>query len=131
MRIGVSARVQAVAAVFRIAQRCIGYPGKVATADLGCFYRAPRTGLQVALNTSLGIMKQVRRFMRWIRIAAVQVEQIDDSQFKLVYHVRLYEMQSLVSAHTRIPWKPGVYDDAYPTQLHPLLQRRLVRNIQA
>jgi NADH-quinone oxidoreductase subunit C len=50
----------------------------------------------------------------YVHLSAIScVDWPDDNQFELVYHVWSYEMQSLVSAHTRIPREPGVYLSVY------------------
>lgn len=50
----------------------------------------------------------------YVHLSAIScVDWPEDKEFELVYHVWSYEMQSLVSAHTRIPRGPARYVSVY------------------
>lgn len=60
------------------------------------------------------LLELLRGRASYVHLSAIScVDWIDDNEFELVYHVWSYEMQSLVSAHTRIPRDPGVYISVY------------------
>lgn len=50
----------------------------------------------------------------YVHLSAIScVDWPKEKQFELVYHLWSYEMQSLVSAHTRIAREPGIYLSVY------------------
>ncbi|MEA3276191.1 MAG: NADH-quinone oxidoreductase subunit C [Pseudomonadota bacterium] len=60
------------------------------------------------------LLELLRGRASYVHLSAIScVDWIDDNQFELVYHVWSYELQSLVSAHTRIPRDPGAYISVY------------------
>jgi NADH-quinone oxidoreductase subunit C len=65
------------------------------------------------------LLELLRGRASYVHLSAIScVDWIDDGEFELVYHVWSYELQSLVSAHTRIPRETGLYIsvyDIYPT----------------
>jgi len=68
-----------------------------------------------ALATLLELLQGKASFVHLSAISCV--DWIEQEQFELVYHLWSYEMNVLVSAHTRIPRDPGVYlsvFDLYP-----------------
>lgn len=64
-----------------------------------------------ALPALLALLRGRASFVHLSAISCVDWP--DDDAFELVYHVWSYEMQSLVSAHTRIAREPGVYVSVY------------------
>jgi NADH-quinone oxidoreductase subunit C len=72
--------------------------------------------IRVDLNADAvpALLELLRGRASYVHLSAITcVDWIDEGQFELVYHVWSYEMQSLVSAHTRIPRDPGVYISVY------------------
>ena len=60
------------------------------------------------------LLELLRGRASYVHLSAIScVDWPDDGEFELVYHVWSYEMQSLVSAHTRIPREPGAYISVY------------------
>jgi len=73
-----------------------------------------RLRVDVAADALPALLELLRGRASYVHLSAIScVDWIDDGQFELVYHVWSYEMQSLVSAHTRIPRDPGVYISVY------------------
>ncbi|MGA7981506.1 MAG: NADH-quinone oxidoreductase subunit C [Chromatiaceae bacterium] len=72
--------------------------------------------IRVDLNADAlpALLELLRGRASYVHLSAITcVDWIDEDQFELVYHVWSYELQSLVSAHTRIPRDPGVYISVY------------------
>lgn len=60
------------------------------------------------------LLELLRGRASYVHLSAIScVDWLEDQQFELIYHVWSYELQSLVSAHTRIPRDPGVYISVY------------------
>jgi len=60
------------------------------------------------------LLELLRGRASYVHLSAITcVDWIDEGEFELVYHVWSYELQSLVSAHTRIPREPGTYISVY------------------
>jgi NADH-quinone oxidoreductase subunit C len=64
-----------------------------------------------SLHTLLGLLRGRASFVHLSAISCV--DWIDAGEFELVYHLWSYEMNTLLSAHTRIPRDPGVYISVY------------------
>lgn len=64
-----------------------------------------------ALHTLLELLRGRASFVHLSAISCV--DWIDEEEFELVYHIWSYEMNTLVSAHTRIPREPGIYISVY------------------
>lgn len=69
-----------------------------------------------ALPTLLELLQGKASYVHLSSISCV--DWIETDEFELVYHLWSYEMQSLVSVHTRIPRDPGVYVSVYDL-FHP------------
>jgi NADH-quinone oxidoreductase subunit C len=72
--------------------------------------------IRVDLNADAlpALLELLRGRASYVHLSAIScVDWIDEGQFELVYHVWSYELQTLVSAHTRIPRDPGVYISVY------------------
>jgi NADH-quinone oxidoreductase subunit C len=77
-----------------------------------------RVRVDVAPDALPALLELLQGHASYVHLSAIScVDWIDDGEFELVYHVWSYEMQSLVSAHTRIPRKPGVYISVYDIYL--------------
>lgn len=73
-----------------------------------------RLRVDVAPDALPALLELLRGRASYVHLSAITcVDWIDQGEFELVYHVWSYEMQSLVSAHTRIPREPGVYISVY------------------
>ncbi len=73
-----------------------------------------RVRVDVAPDALPALLELLQGHASYVHLSAITcVDWIDDGEFELVYHVWSYEMQSLVSAHTRIPREPGVYISVY------------------
>jgi len=73
-----------------------------------------RLRVDVAADALPALLELLRGRASYVHLSAIScVDWPKDGQFELVYHVWSYEMQSLVSAHTRIPREPGVYISVY------------------
>jgi NADH-quinone oxidoreductase subunit C len=60
------------------------------------------------------LLELLRGRASYVHLSAIScVDWIDEGELELVYHVWSYELQSLVSAHTRIPREPGAYISVY------------------
>jgi NADH-quinone oxidoreductase subunit C len=60
------------------------------------------------------LLELLRGRASYVHLSAIScVDWPDDNQFELVYHVWSYEMQALVSAHTRIPRDTARYISVY------------------
>jgi NADH-quinone oxidoreductase subunit C len=60
------------------------------------------------------LLELLRGRASFVHLSAITcVDWIEEGQFELVYHVWSYEIQTLVSAHTRIPREPGRYISVY------------------
>lgn len=73
-----------------------------------------RLRVDVAPDALPALLELLRGRASYVHLSAITcVDWIDQGELELVYHVWSYEMQSLVSAHTRIPREPGVYISVY------------------
>ena len=73
-----------------------------------------RLRVDVDADALPALLELLRGRASYLHLSAIScVDWPDDGEFELVYHVWSYEMQSLVSAHTRIPRDPGVYISVY------------------
>jgi NADH-quinone oxidoreductase subunit C len=73
-----------------------------------------RLRVDVAADALPALLELLRGRASYVHLSAITcVDWIEEGEFELVYHVWSYEMQSLVSAHTRIPRDPGVYISVY------------------
>ena len=73
-----------------------------------------RLRVDVAADALPALLELLRGRASYVHLSAIScVDWPDDDAFELVYHVWSYELQSLVSAHTRIPREPGVYISVY------------------
>ena len=73
-----------------------------------------RLRVDVAADALPALLELLRGRASYVHLSAITcVDWMDQGQFELIYHVWSYEMQSLVSAHTRIPRDPGVYISVY------------------
>jgi NADH-quinone oxidoreductase subunit C len=73
-----------------------------------------RLRVDVAADALPALLELLRGRASYVHLSAITcVDWINEGQFELIYHVWSYEMQSLVSAHTRIPREPGVYISVY------------------
>jgi NADH-quinone oxidoreductase subunit C len=73
-----------------------------------------RVRVDVAPDALPALLELLQGRASYVHLSAIScVDWIDQGEFELVYHVWSYEMQSLVSAHTRIPRDPGVYLSVY------------------
>jgi NADH-quinone oxidoreductase subunit C len=73
-----------------------------------------RVRVDVPADALPALLELLQGRASYIHLSAIScVDWIEEDQFELVYHVWSYEMQSLVSAHTRIPRDPGVYISVY------------------
>ncbi len=73
-----------------------------------------RVRLDVAPDALPTLLALLQGRASYVHLSAIScVDWIDANEFELVYHVWSYEMQSLISAHTRIPREPGVYISVY------------------
>ncbi len=64
-----------------------------------------------SLHTLLELLRGRASFVHLSAISCV--DWIGAGEFELVYHLWSYEMNTLLSAHTRIPREPGVYISIY------------------
>ena len=64
-----------------------------------------------SLHTLLELLRGRASFVHLSAISCV--DWIDEGEFELVYHLWSYEMNTLLSAHTRIPREPGAYISIY------------------
>ena len=75
---------------------------------------ARRMRVDVAADALPALLELLRGRASYVHLSAITcVDWIDEGEFELVYHVWSYELQSLVSAHTRIPREPGRYISVY------------------
>jgi NADH-quinone oxidoreductase subunit C len=73
-----------------------------------------RLRVDVAADALPALLELLRGRGSYVHLSAITcVDWIDEGQFELVYHVWSYEMQSLVSAHTRIPRERSAYISVY------------------
>ena len=73
-----------------------------------------RLRVDVAADALPALLELLRGRASYVHLSAIScVDWIDAGQFELVYHVWSYELQSLVSAHTRIAREPGTYISVY------------------
>ena len=73
-----------------------------------------RLRVDLAADALPALLELLRGRASYVHLSAIScVDWIADQEFELVYHVWSYELQSLVSAHTRIPREPGVYISVY------------------
>jgi len=73
-----------------------------------------RLRVEVASDALPALLELLRGRASFVHLSAIScVDWIDAGQFELVYHCWSYEIQSLVSVHTRIPREPGVYISVY------------------
>lgn len=73
-----------------------------------------RLRVDVASDALPALLALLRGRASYVHLSAIScVDWPDDDEFELVYHVWSYEMQSLVSAHTRVPRAPGIYLSVY------------------
>lgn len=73
-----------------------------------------RLRVDVAADALPALLELLRGRASYVHLSAITcVDWIEEGEFELVYHVWSYELQSLVSAHTRIPREPGVYISVY------------------
>jgi NADH-quinone oxidoreductase subunit C len=73
-----------------------------------------RLRVDVAADALPALLELLRGRASYVHLSAIScVDWMAEGQFELVYHVWSYEMQSLVSAHTRIPREPGHYISVY------------------
>jgi len=64
-----------------------------------------------SLHTLLELLRGRASFVHLSAISCV--DWIEEGEFELVYHLWSYEMNTLLSAHTRIPREPGAYISIY------------------
>jgi NADH-quinone oxidoreductase subunit C len=75
---------------------------------------ARRMRADVAADALPALLELLRGRASYVHLSAITcVDWIDEGEFELIYHVWSYELQSLVSAHTRIPRDPGRYISVY------------------
>jgi NADH-quinone oxidoreductase subunit C len=75
---------------------------------------ARRLRADVAADALPALLELLRGRASYVHLSAITcVDWIEDGEFELVYHVWSYELQTLVSAHTRIPREPGRYISVY------------------
>jgi NADH-quinone oxidoreductase subunit C len=73
-----------------------------------------RLRIDVEASALPALLELLRGRASYVHLSAIScVDWPDEGQFELVYHVWSYELQSLVSAHTRIAREPGVYLSVY------------------
>ena len=83
--------------------------------DVGVSQRGPRrTRLDVAADALPALLELLKGRAGFVHLSAIScVDWPDDREFELIYHLWSYELQLLVSAHTRIAREPGVYVSVY------------------
>jgi NADH-quinone oxidoreductase subunit C len=75
---------------------------------------ARRMRADVAADALPALLELLRGRASYVHLSAITcVDWIEEGEFELIYHVWSYELQSLVSAHTRIPRDPGRYISVY------------------
>ena len=75
---------------------------------------ARRLRADVAADALPALLELLRGRASYVHLSAITcVDWIEEDEFELVYHVWSYELQTLVSAHTRIPREPGRYISVY------------------
>jgi NADH-quinone oxidoreductase subunit C len=75
---------------------------------------ARRLRADVAPDALPALLELLRGRASYVHLSAITcVDWIEEGEFELVYHVWSYELQTLVSAHTRIPREPGRYISVY------------------
>ncbi|MGD8207836.1 MAG: NADH-quinone oxidoreductase subunit C [Thiohalocapsa sp.] len=73
-----------------------------------------RVRIDVDAEALPALLELLRGRASYVHLSAIScVDWPNDDELELVYHVWSYEMQSLVSAHTRIPREPGRYVSVY------------------
>ena len=73
-----------------------------------------RLRADVAADALPALLELLRGRASFVHLSAIScVDWMEDGEFELVYHVWSYELQTLVSAHTRIPREPGRYISVY------------------
>ena len=73
-----------------------------------------RLRLDVSSEALPALLELLQGRASYVHLSAITcVDWIAEEEFELVYHVWSYEMQSLVSAHIRIPRDPGIYLSVY------------------
>jgi NADH-quinone oxidoreductase subunit C len=73
-----------------------------------------RLRADVAADALPALLELLKGRASYVHLSAITcVDWIDEGEFELVYHVWSYELQSLVSVHTRIPREPGRYISVY------------------
>lgn len=73
-----------------------------------------RTRLDVSADALPALLELLKGRAGFVHLSAIScVDWPDDDRFELVYHLWSYELNQLVSAHTRIARDPGVYVSVY------------------
>ena len=83
--------------------------------DVRVSQRGPRrTRLDVAADALPALLELLKGRAGYVHLSAIScVDWPADDQFELVYHLWSYELNALVSVHTRIARDPGVYVSVY------------------
>ena len=75
---------------------------------------ARRVRVDVASKSLHTLLELLRGRASFVHLSAITcVDWMEEGEFELVYHLWSYEMNTLVSAHTRIPRDPGRYVSVY------------------
>lgn len=75
---------------------------------------ARRLRCDVAADALPALLELLRGRASYVHLSAITcVDWMEEGEFELVYHVWSYELQTLVSCHTRIPRDPGRYISVY------------------
>lgn len=73
-----------------------------------------RIRVDVASDSLPTLLELLQGRASYVHLSAITcIDWLDDEEFELVYHVWSYEINTLVSAHTRIAREPGVYLSIY------------------
>jgi NADH-quinone oxidoreductase subunit C len=73
-----------------------------------------RVRVDVSADALPALLELLRGRASYVHLSAIScVDWMEQNEFELVYHVWSYELQSMVSAHTRIPRDPGLYISVY------------------
>ncbi len=73
-----------------------------------------RVRIDLASEALPALLELLKGRAGFVHLSAIScVDWIDSGEFELVYHLWSYELNTLVSAHIRIPRDPGVYLSVY------------------
>lgn len=75
---------------------------------------AKRVRVDVAAEALPALLELLKGRAGYVHLSAIScVDWIESDEFELVYQTWSYELQTLVSAHIRIPREPGLYISVY------------------